>query len=166
MSRPIGHQRTIEAFHNMIHEGKTFSCEWEDTDSDIAAPSSVLLEVGECEAHLVVEAACTQPFTMTVTEAPTVSDTGTNLVIYNMKRESDEVSLCDASHSAASTGGTVISKAREYGSGSNPNKRLGGAIRTNSEWILKENTKYVFTVTPDADNSKVYIGLEWYELPE
>ena len=39
----------------------------------------------------------------------------------------------------------------------------GGDARSDGEWVLKQNTKYLIVVTSGADNNNVSLVLGWYE---
>jgi len=98
-----------------------------------------------------------------VYEGVTISSTGTVITPINNNRHSSNVSsLLVGRNGTLSASGTNIYPSL-FGVTGNPVRSLGGALRADSEIILKKNTAYAFIFrSTDASNNLDYRGY-WYE---
>lgn len=157
----------VDAFHAMIHQGRAYSFSDYDSDVDIAGPkhyriTAPLERLGETHFEFVVNAS--GPCTITFGEAPTSSGIGTALTAYNRKRESSNVPFTKIrKDSTVSAAGTIVETVR-LGIAGNPAKSSGGSLSGRHEWELRPATIYEMTITPDADNTQVWVNFDFYEV--
>jgi len=91
-----------------------------------------------------------------------VSDNGTQITIYNNDRSSSRTSnaICYKDPTVTSNGTQINA---EWVPGERVGK-IGAVSRTQTEWILKQDTNYLIRFTPGTDNAKASIVMEFYEL--
>lgn len=137
---------TIDIVHNQVHRGGYFHAEHVATINNNASldilitPSQSLhftagiFAGGNCQVYFY--------------EAPTAS-AGTTVPVYNMRRTSTAAAIFTAVHTptVAAVGTTVLIPGRLIPGGGSPTTRVGGGVRTNTEWILKPSTPYLLRVT-------------------
>jgi hypothetical protein len=163
----------IQTEHYEVHQGHMFKVDTSDDDLDNTETLSVYLKTPDTTAriHMFYSVYSSGAATFELLEGPTVtSGTGSQLTIYNRERNS-----ATASTVWDNTGTPVVNKAslnvtttadgtqlhhEMLGSGKN---KLAGDTRDANEWILKQNTKYVFRVTGDANDNRVNLILNFYE---
>lgn len=158
----------IDTVHHEVHEGEMFHASY--TDGDVADDASVdmLLTVGAKECHATWEVFAGGQVSVYLYEAPTVAD-GTPITIYNMKRASANTPLSTVKHTptVTATGTTALVNGRILPGGTSPTTRVGGGIRSGTEWILAPDTAYLMRVTNDSGAGiPINVVVEWYEEEE
>ncbi len=158
----------IDTIHHEVHEGEMFHSEHNVASLANGNNCDFLLAVGAKEVHATWEAFAGGQVTVYLYEAPTIAaqGDGTALPIYNMKRAATNQPLAVATHTptVSATGSTALVNGRILPGGSSPQTRVGGGIRSGSEWILQPGTKYLLRVTNTSGTSiAVNVTLEWYE---
>lgn len=173
----------VEYEHHEIHAGSAYSANFDNTTASTDDHRSAIgLQTPNTTkwAHMVVEVTASSPAEFTILEGQTIDlAAGTEQTIYNRNRNSANVSTLvnlanpqvagsvttytEAQLAAANlSGGTTIEHILLAG-GEGP-KAVGGAARGTSEWILKQNSKYLFVLQNVGANANMHeIHLGWYE---
>lgn len=156
---------TIDTIHHEVHEGEMFHAEYTNTNVANNGSVDLLLTVGVKEAHFVFALNAGGQCLAYVYEAPT-STGGTAVAAYNMHRSIATAPLTTVTYAptVTATGSTAIVDGRLLAGGNSVQTRIGGGVRTNTEWILKPSTKYLLRVTNTSGGAvAVNVALEWYE---
>ena len=164
---------TISTSHYEIHEGDMFKVDVNDDDLDTNDTLSIYLKTPNTTAriHMFYSAYSSGATTFELLEGPTVTaGTGSQLAVYNRDRNNANVSTVldnTATPVANKTSLNVTTTAdgtqlhhEMLGSGKN---KLSGDTRDANEWILKQNTGYVFRITGDSNDNRVNLILNFYE---
>jgi len=151
--------------HHMVHKGKYFFVTDYDDDVDIAAPKYWHIKTPNTATriHFVLMISTDLGAIIEFFESPTTTADGTQLTAYNADRNSANTPTSTFyKDPTVSADGTLLQKDRvgTY----QPITRIGGHIRNATEFILKQNTAYLVKVIPDADNTKVSLNIEFYEV--
>lgn len=156
---------TIDLAHHEIHEGKYFSAN--QGIQAIGTVSNFLLTTpaGGTEYHVQFEVECTDATLVEFYENPTVTHPGNAITIYNKNRQNSGTSVCVASAFTGTFGtvtadGTLLLK-HVFGTGGKTS--IGGAVRENAEWILKQNMTYHIKAISTANGTLAFTA-EWYEV--
>jgi hypothetical protein len=156
---------TIDTIHHEVHEGEMYHAEYSVASVANDASLDLLVTVGLKEAHSVFEVLASGLVQVYLYEAPTASG-GTPLAIYNMKRASLNTALSTVTHTptVSSTGSVVLVNGRLLPGGNSPQTRVGGGVRTGTEWLLAPSTKYLIRIT-NKSGAAVIINssVEFYE---
>ncbi len=161
---PVG----IEYPHFAVHQGFLWEATYYDNDVDIAGPLQFALSTVDVpkEVHIDFDVDVSGGVTMEIIEAPTITDLGVVVPIFNYNRRLapfKNVGLFGIYRDSVYTGGTgtVVATLRA-GSSAGGNNRVSGTIRSGAERVLGENTQYILKITPDADGTKVGVRFEFY----
>lgn len=158
----------IDYVHKKVHDGLMYHAEYLAASIANNASLDLLLTTGAVMPHLVISpstgGACTfylysQDGTFNVTG-------GTPVPIYNMKRSSAAVAgIMAIAHTPVVTNpGTTPIITRFIPGGSSQQTRIGGGVRTGTEWILKPSQKYLMRLTNVSGASiAISCAFEWYE---
>jgi hypothetical protein len=156
---------TLLREHHMVHEGNLYRIS--DVQNVNTTTLKWMLTTPNTTKwmHMTFPFECTGEMTMLITEG--ADRTGTNLLTaVNRNRNSGNTAtlVVHRAYSDGSTdGATTILTSRVGATGIAPSKTLAvSGTRAESEWILKQNTKYIVSVTTYAD---VYVTarFDWYE---
>lgn len=156
---------TIETAHREIHDGQLFNVSVVDSSVDIASPKRILLKTPDTStrAHVVFEIQTEPGFLFEFFEGTTTTNDGTALSEICHRRASPNVATVVATEDPTVTSdGTLLDTARS--GTSTAGGKIGGRIGRGSEFILAQNTKYQFKMTPLSNNTAVSIVTEWYEV--
>lgn len=156
---------SITVPHNRVHVGDMYSVSHLFADVASAANADILVKVGSNkELHFMFSVGAGAEATIYFYESPTITDNGTEIVIYNMKRDSSNTS--DANVYYAPTVGAVGTQiCVGLAPGATKPNDVGGNIRHDTEWDLEEDTDYLIRVTNNgAGAENIAIQLEWYEV--
>lgn len=156
---------TIEYEHHEIHAGDHFLYYDYDSDVDTASPKYYRLTTPNTTKwiHIIFVLYSEGSGTWQLFENPTVNAAGTAAVAVNSNRNSATAAgLVIASDPTSTADGTQI-KVWRSGVGTNTGSRAGSEARSSLEIILKQNEDYFLKFTPDADNAKSKMQLNWYE---
>ena len=156
---------TIDQEHHQVHVGKFFTVSDNDTDIDTGAPKywRITTPNTAIRVHCVITVNVIAEALMEFFENPTITGAGTGLTAFNNDRNSATAATATTFFdTTVSNDGTKILSVRV--GGNNPSGRVGGTGRTEAEFILKQNEDYIIKITPDADNDKGSIIIEWYEV--
>jgi hypothetical protein len=155
----------IEYEHHEIHDGYHYFYTDYDSEVDTAGPKYYRLTTPNTTKwiHLVVTLYSEGVGTWQIFENPTVNAAGTTATTFNNDRNSTNAAGIVIAYDATSTAdGTLIATYRT-GSGTTGPSRVGSDTSRNREIILKQNEDYFIKFTPDADNAKTKLELDWYE---
>jgi len=147
--------------HHEIHEGDAYSVAY---DADVAAGQTLILLIvtpnttkwcnmlysctGEAEATLVFS------------EGATVSANGTAITARNRNRNVSGASTTLCYHTPTVTNAGTTIDTDHFGSG----RQSGGLTRGDNEWLLKQNSKYLVTITSQSVSTAwIRVQLHWYE---
>ncbi len=153
----------IELQHHKIHESDHYI--YTDTVSlGSAATQDYLLTIDNTTLwpHILMNFVSGLDMTIQLFEA--TDKTGTTLqTTFNNNRNSINSAgmTVHKDQSGGSTDGTLIFQGRV--GNSTQGGKIGGIIRTDEEFILKQNNKYIIRITSNAASNNVTTNLIWYE---
>lgn len=159
------HLIEINSEHARIHQGNNFSISDVDTDVDIITPKQYLFITPNTATRihftfsLESEPGCTVEFF----EDTTVTGNGTALSIINSRRDIANTSEMLAYYDPTVTVDGTRLFIQQSGTSTSGGK-VGGHVSHEDEFILDVNSKYQIKITSLADNTKVSIYCDWYEL--
>jgi hypothetical protein len=150
----------VDYAHHEIHSGSSFTvCHTADIGNGANMDVQITTPNTTTWAHLVYEFEGESEFDFNIYEAPTTTG-GTTLDIFNRNRNSAATSTLSAVHTPSVSGTGTRINCFHAGSG----KTIGGGDRGTHEFILKQNTKYLFRITNSTTNNNyMSLKLDWYE---
>ena len=136
----------IDIVHNQVHRGGYFHAEHVASIGNNA--SLDILVTPNTNLHFTAGIFAGGNCQIYFYENPTAS-AGTTVPVYNMRRTSTAAAVFAAVHTPVVTavGTTVLIPGRLIPGGNSPTTRIGGGVRTNTEWILKPNVPYLLRIT-------------------
>ncbi len=161
----------ISDAHHEIHEGVSYKADLNTTDLD-SNPLVITFTTPDTTkwAHLLILASASGQAQMEIQENPDTVANGTALPIYNRNRNSTNTSAVISTHNStvgqATQGATVtlgsgiILHHEVFGSGKD---KISGESRDTNEFILKQNTTYVITMTSITNSIVAQLTCNWYE---
>lgn len=156
--------QTVDYAHHEIHSGSSYHIEITTAalGDEINDHLQIYFTTPDTAKwlHIIAAAYGSGQYNYTVREAPTDGPYGGVAVTpLNRNRNSANTSAVvnPTSGGSVATGGTLLIN-HDLGSG---NARAGES-RDNQEWILKQNTLYVFRLYDDTGIQAV-LSLDWYE---
>ena len=157
--------QTIDYAHHEIHSGSHFFYTDYDSDVDTASPKYYRITTPDTAkwAHMLFTLYSEGVGTWQLFENPTVNAAGTTATVFNNDRNSATTATTVIAYDATSTADGTLLKTWRTGSGTTAPSRVGTESRNDTEIILKQNEDYFLKFTPDADNAKTKIELEFYE---
>lgn len=165
---------TIDLSHHEIHDGKHFVAWFSGTAKGDGDKLNIYLKAPNTTTriHMFAQFSSSGAAYSRIRQAPTVtSDTGTNgVAIYNNDCNSANASTVydnAASPAVNKVGNNVTVTAPgtvKYQDYAGTAKQIGTTARVDSEFILKQNTAYVFESESDAAGLALNIILKWYEV--
>lgn len=159
----------INNAHHEIHSGRAYTAEVVATGGS-GTKATITFTTPDTARwmHIIVHARSNVEAHYILGENPTITaDTGTNFIVCNRNRNSANVSgvigtrIMEAENmteGATVTDYGTILKEIHFGNG-----KVGGEVRGDDEWILKQNTTYVLEVVSEAASSDNMIEIDWYE---
>ena len=160
--------RSIEVDHAYIHDGKFFES---SIEFDLAAAAVGLIVIHTPVEHYIhyrnEKVSCSaDKLTIELYEAPTVTEvTGDEVIPYNHNRTTSVVSQSTVLKNPTVTeNGALILKTFLGGGTGTGSNRSGSETSSQSEWVLKRDTKYLIRVVNGSSaNNLVQINPVWYE---
>ncbi len=153
--------RTLLAEHYQIHNGSHFFSR-DFIDLGNGATHNILVVTPDTTkwSHFIFAIEHELEAFVTFTEGVATGGDGTPVTAFNNNRNSVEVSTTLLFHTPTSpTGGDVLARDRK-GSG----KKFGGGGRSEEEIVLKQNTKYLVSITNGtASNNLINWEFSFYE---
>ena len=159
----------IASDHHEIHSGSSYRGGAAGTITANATMNvAILTPASGKQLHVTLEITTANSAQASFYENPSITSNGATITPRNANRNlpdssSSQIMLKDSTVNISSA---VTLGTRHIGSaGANPsNTSLGGAVGTRGEWVLKENTWYVLSVTDTSGSSQeVFLRMEWYE---
>ena len=167
--RSTGAIKCIDYPHAEVHSGSAYTIA-NTISIAAAATASFILETPNTTkwAHLTFQAtALSGPATFELYEGVSANADGTLATPINNNRNSTKTSgLVVRLNPTGISGGSLLSKAQtgSAGSGFFSTGLSGGMISRDSEYILKQNTKYEIRITNDHTDPQVFsYQNNWYE---
>lgn len=157
--------QTIEYEHHEIHSGSHFMYSDYDNDVDTGTPKYYRITTPDTtkELHVLIILYSEGAGTWWLYENPTVNAAGTPATLYNSNRNSGTTATGVIAPDPTSTADGTLLKTWRTGSGTNASSRIGGESNRGLEIILKRNEDYFVKFTPDADNAKTKVEIDFYE---
>lgn len=159
-----GVQSHIEYEHMTIHQGIHYRLSDYDADVDNATPKQWLFVAPNTarRVHFRLRASLSASGLLQMYYDPTITANGTAITIRNCDRNSANTATFAAYYDCTTTAdGTLlwseyIGTAGRFG--------VGGEGGDEIEWILKQGVNYHLKFTPDADDTKISISANFYEI--
>ena len=174
----------IDNDHNEVHNNSSFHVSYSvvtgNNDDDVTA---IMFKTPNTTTwcHIVATVTCSDPAEAIITEAPTLTDSGdgSDKVVLNRNRNSTKTSTVQSLEDTPTVGSVTKMNESEWtdvgvssgtelehvflAGGSGP-QAIGGESRGTREWVLKQNTIYVFYLQNTGANANSHvISLDWYE---
>jgi hypothetical protein len=166
IDKNTGAQNFIDYDHHELHDGNHYTYT-EIASLGDAGELEILITTPNTEkwAHMVFEVVGALHTTIEAFETCT-HVAGTAKTPYNNNRNSTNTpGVTLAANGGTGADGTLIFTSQfgiDAGGGAN-RIRSGGTARGDSEWILKQNTKYLLTITSLTAANQIAVRLSWYE---
>lgn len=153
----------IDYVHWRVHNQSAYVAH--TFNSNLSASTSIILQIktDSRRVHMSFEVDATLSGTILWREGDTITDgSGTSVISYNLDRSSDKTSTVILKKDPTITvAGTIL---RTVYAGSSQSTKIGGSIKSGTEYILKSNTNYTILFTADANNTSAVITAVWYEV--
>ncbi len=184
MDASSGALETIAHDHEEIHAGSSFHVSYSvvtaSSDDDV---TGIMFKTPNTTkwGHIVVTVTASNPAEAIINEAPTLATpaAGSDKVILNRDRNSTTISVMSSLETVPTVGSATTMTEAEWTAigvtagtelehvflaGGDGPQAIGGNSRGTREWILKQDTIYIFYLqnTGASANSHV-ISLDWYE---
>ena len=162
-----GYLINIDIEHHKIHEGKHYTCQVYDADTDSGESKYLLVRAPNTttRVHYVFNLRATLNGTLYFYEGPTTSSTGSLLTSYNNDRNSTSVAALKVWEDPVVIADGNQMLVNVIGSdGVNPQGNQGGVSNRSNEFVLKQNTDYLIEFYANTNNTRLNICNEWYEV--
>ena len=170
--------------HHEVHSGSSFhvgySVTTANSDNDV---TGIMFKTPNTtkECHLIATFTCSDPAEAIINEAPTLADSGdgADKAVANRDRNSSKTSTVQSLEDTPTVGSVTTMNETEWTAvgvssgteleheflaGGSHQKAVGGVSRGTQEWILKQNTTYVFYLQNTGASANAHsISLDWYE---
>lgn len=160
----------IDTGHHEVHDGVHFTYTYIDADFDIVDAKTILIITPNTTkwAHMIFEVESERDTNVKLYLNTAVAGHGSAgaLTAYNNNGNSvtsNDTTLNDSDGAGAD--GTLIYET-QFGlsTGAGAHTLVGGGDgRAENEWVLKQNSKYLFVVTTGSDDSSLALRISWYE---
>jgi len=151
--------------HHNIHEGKYFIMTDYDLDVDNATPKYWRIKTPDTAVRIHFSSSISVDTAGLVEfyENPTINAGGTELTVYNSKRDSSNTTTTKIyKDTTTSNDGTLLEVV--YLGTNNNRTKIGGITREAAEIVLNQNEDYIIKYTPDSDGATVAVVFEFYEV--
>jgi hypothetical protein len=155
---------TIDYAHAEIHEGSHFVCSHVEVIDTTTKKFGITVADNTKWPHMLFEIQANGELEVTVTEGADRT-LATELPCINRNRNSANVptlKVYDVVSAGTTDGAVTILTIHAGATGVSGKTTFGGGARSQNEYMLKQNTKYVISVTTLASTT-VTFGLDWYE---
>lgn len=156
-----GVRTVIDFAHSEIHEGDSFTASYKADVGNGATLDLLIVTPNTTKwAHFTYELDCEAETDVLIYEGAAAT-AGSAVVAYNRDRNSAVTpTVVVTSTPTGITAGSTIIRSYHLGTG----KSFGGGSRDIHEFILKQNTKYLFRLTnATTSNNYMAVKLDWYE---
>lgn len=165
VDKDTGCQIGIDFVHYKIHRGEMYLASTYTTVTS-ASLSEIYFKTGPIDMHVVAEVNVSGAAKISFYEAVTTTADGSSITVYNLYRNSAK--SCGAVFFGGPTWSTKSEKlifVDYIPGGDTVQTRVGGTGRTNSEFILKPNTKHILQIQNLAGTTiTASVNAEFYEL--
>ena len=156
--------QVIDYAHHEIHAGSHFKAGFQDTSMATNDTITLLFVTPNTTkwAHWVLVGQATGSAIIQIYEDTTTSNDGTAVTRWNRNRNSltDSTTLVYHTPTVTADGTKIVEK---WIGSEGFKEDTGGEARGDSEFILKQNTKYLIRLTAVSNGIKGAIGGDWYE---
>lgn len=167
-----GHIATIEYAHRAVHEDGFAMASYYDSDVDTSAPLKIHIKTTtdwEIHSHFDVSASAGAVIRLYETETTAVVTTGNAMTLCRMNRGSTVSGRVFSYYDAVESSAGTLLFTQHNGGTTAPTPSaspIGGGARNGEEFIFPANTSksYILSITPDADNTKIGVVHEYYEV--
>jgi len=159
--------QTIDYAHHEIHAGSHFTFSATDGDLDTAAVMDYILTTPNTTSwvHLLASAYGALHTRLELYENTTHTTNVAQLTYDNNRNTANAAAMTVHTSNDDNADGTLIFEA-EWGidTGGGVNRTTGGGTtRSDAEWVLDQNAKYLIRVESQTDNNVASLVLSWYE---
>jgi hypothetical protein len=159
--------QTIDYAQHEVHGGNHFTYSQVDADFDIADAVELLIVTPNTTkwAHMIFEVNAALDTNIVLTEGATHTVLAAQNVYNNNRNSATANTTTINTHNDDGANGTTIFTSQigiSTGVGIS-SITGGGAARSETEWVLDQNNKYLLIVTSGSDNSVLSIKISWYE---
>ena len=153
---------TIDFEHHMVHDGVCYRTG--GITGSLNANGTYVIHILTPVAkkiHLMQNYSGTDTFTAALYENPTIAGggNGTSVASYNRDRNNGTAPTTLVFHTPTISGGVNGTQIDQIRLGAN---QVGGATRSNTEWILKADEDYLIILTANANSMYITWWLTWY----
>jgi hypothetical protein len=153
---------SIDPAHDQVHRGQSFLT-YDYKELPNGAVGDYIFKVPAMypkQVHFVLQAENTLEALYQFYEGTTVSAYGVEMPSFNRNRNSSKVALMKLYVGPSITSvGTLLFQAKV-----GLDKSYGGTVRSEQEFVLKDNTNYLLRVTNQASGTNTINGISnWYE---
>lgn len=157
----------IDTVHHLCHESKMFVSNYYKENIPISTTINFLVETpASFCVHMVVEFDGSTEGKVAFYENPSITSTGTGtaMSVFNMNRCANLNGLTKIFSSCTfSSSGTYIETIHAGGGNRGV---IGGTARNNTEWVLEERSKYLYSHQTMGAGNNTAITFQWYEVAE
>lgn len=153
--------------HARVHDGISFTVSHLFTGIAVDASSDLRFTCGTKKSHLFVNCASSGPAYYALYEGATFSTPGTEKLVYNRNRNSENAALSRTYFTpGVNSLGTAIQSGQFLPGGVGVGfAYTGGTLEHKLEWVLKPGTEYLVRLTnKDGAGATMSLTLNWYEV--
>lgn len=160
MDNATGAIKNIDYDHSEIHSGSSF-CYSGIATINSGDSVSILITTKDTLlwSHCIFYVSVSGAATISLHEAVTVSDTGASRTAGNRNRNITRAATTKINYDPVITNAGTLLGTCYLGEG----RKTGDRFRGEEEFILKQNTKYVFRILSEAAGNRVSVMIDWYE---
>lgn len=158
-----------DANHFLLHQEKAFGFNDFDGDVDIVSPKKWLIKTGSVKnPHMVISVGTSEAARLQIIEGVTTSYDGSDLEVYNRKRDSSEVADLTAKYGPTVTisdfvASDAVVKLADVQIAGGTKYAVGAEYQQDSGFEFKTDTKYLVKVIVQTDNAFVSLKGDFYE---
>ena len=159
-----GNLGVIDITHKEVHEGDHYHVISRSTASDTQVANLMIKVPNDTDVthHAVFITEASGEAEIRLFEGSTVGSGGTTLTKYNSNRNSANASsVVFVEDDATTSTGSQIDGG--YIGGSGFKSVVGGETGNRIEWILKDNTNYIYRAESKTTGNVIYQKVLWYE---
>lgn len=158
---------TIDIAHNEVHEGYYFVTSKRVNGAGTVENFQFVVPAGGTVPHINFLIESTDFGIAELFANPTVTSNGSAMTIYNKNRNSSTPSLMSAYYGGTVTADGTLMVSHLWGNATGQGAgraTFGGAVRSNTEWILSAGKRYLLKVSGINAGTLVFTA-EWYSHP-
>lgn len=149
----------ISEEHHAVHEGLAYVASGGATLALSAVKDILIATPNDAEnlVHLLIQVRGSGESNVLFYEAPTTS-VGTPVTPRNRNRNASDTTAVTVLDTPTVTAVGTLLLEEHFGSG----RQTGGETRSEGEFVLKPNTKYLIRITSEANGNDISWHLHWY----